>query len=388
MTNTMFDVCIIGAGPAGLSLAKLLFGQGRTIAILERQPLTAIEKPAFDGREIALTQHSMSLLTEMGVVPHFKKDEYAALNAATVLNGDSKYSLDFAPPPSSNKGLGFMVSNHAIRRGLYEEVKHLADVILFTDVELQSIDSHTDHIQITTKSNQPIKSRLLVAADSRFSATRKQIGIGAKVTDFGRSMLVCRMSHAQPHRDTAYEIFDIGQTLALLPLAGDCSSVVITLPTPEIEALLALDATDFTHAMEQRLKYKFGAMELVSDRFAYPLVAVYADCFIADRFALIGDAAVGMHPVTAHGFNLGLLGAETLANQIAKVSDAGAKKALVKFEQQHKRATLPLYLGTNAIAKLYADDRMPARVVRSAGLRAANLLKPMKRKVVSRLMNA
>lgn len=175
------------------------------------------------------------------------------------------------------------------------------------------------------------------------------------MTDFGRSMLVCRMSHARPHRDTAYEIFDIGQTLALLPLAGDCSSVVITLPTPEIEALLALDATDFTNAMEQRLEYKFGAMALVSDHFAYTLVAVYAGRFITDRFALIGNVAVGMRPVTPHGFNLGLLGAE---------------KALVKFEQQRRRATLPLYLGANAVAKLYADDRMPARVVRSAGLRA------------------
>ena len=99
----MFGICIIGAGPAGLSLAKLLSGQGRTIALLERQPLTAIEKPAFDGREIALTQHSISLRTEMGVVPHFKKDECAALNAATALNGDSKYSLDFAPPPLLTK---------------------------------------------------------------------------------------------------------------------------------------------------------------------------------------------------------------------------------------------------------------------------------------------
>ncbi|MFT7229387.1 MAG: 2-polyprenyl-6-methoxyphenol hydroxylase-like FAD-dependent oxidoreductase [Methylophilaceae bacterium] len=73
MINTMIDVCIISAGLAGLSLAKLLSGQGRTIAILKLQPLTAIEKPPFDGREIALTQHLMSWLTEMGVALHFKK---------------------------------------------------------------------------------------------------------------------------------------------------------------------------------------------------------------------------------------------------------------------------------------------------------------------------
>ena len=204
----MFNVLIVGAGPAGLSLATLLSGQGRRIAILERQPLTTIEDPTFDGREIALTQHSVALLKQMGVTNHFEPDEYAALNAATVLNGRSKYRLDFAPPTSSNKSLGMMVSNHAIRRGLYAEIKKLNDVTLITDDELQNIDQLTDHVHIKTKAGKSIKTQLLVAADSRFSTIRKQMGIGAKMTDFGRSMLVCRMSHRQPHHHTAYEIFD------------------------------------------------------------------------------------------------------------------------------------------------------------------------------------
>ena len=89
-------------------------------------------------------------------------------------------------------------------------------------------------------------------------------------------------------------------------------------------------------------------MALVSDHFAYTLVAVYAGRFIADRFALIGNVAVGMHPVTAHGFNLGLLGAETLANQIAKVSDAGAKKALLSSSNS-----------TNSLPYLYTLAPMP-----------------------------
>ncbi|MGB4813138.1 MAG: 5-demethoxyubiquinol-8 5-hydroxylase UbiM [Methylophilaceae bacterium] len=384
----MLDILIAGAGPAGLSLARLLSAHGQAIAVLEQQSLDSIASPAFDGREIALTQHSMSLLTDMGVVNHFEHDEFSKLSTASVLNGNSQYRLDFSAPPASDEGLGFMVSNHAIRRGLFQEVKTQSDVQVMAGVGLQNINVHPDYVQVTTTSGKQLKSRLLVAADSRFSAMRKQMGIGASMTDFGRTMLVCRMAHETPHFDTAYEIFDWEQTIALLPLAGNCSSVVITLPTPQIEHLLALDETSFTHEIERRLKCKLGILQLVSRRFAYPLVAVYANQFIAHRFALIGDAAVGMHPVTAHGFNLGLLGAETLANQLVKVSDAGLKSALSKFERIHKRATLPLYLGTNAIAKLYADERLPARLARRAGLRVANVLSPVKRNVVRRLMSA
>ena len=54
-------------------------------------------------------------------------------------------------------------------------------------------------------------------------------------------------------------------------------------------------------------------MRLMGERHSYPLMAVHASSFFANRCALIGDAAVGMHPVTAHGFNLGLRGQATLA---------------------------------------------------------------------------
>ncbi len=385
--SSVLDILIVGAGPAGLSLAKLLSGQGRTIGILDRQSFATLENPADDGREIALNQHSVSLLNQMGLFDCLEQDECSLLNSAVVLNGKSQYHLNFAPPKSSsNESLGLMASNHAIRRGLFQLVKDLPDVKLMTDNSILKINQHSSHIQLLTTTHTKINTHLLVAADSRFSSTRSQMGIGAEITDFGRSMLVCRMAHTLPHHNKAYEIFNYGQTLALLPLANNCSSVVITLPTPEIERLLTLDKDSFTEEVRMRLNNRLGEMSLISRRFNYPLVACYAKRFTANMFALVGDAAVGMHPVTAHGFNLGLLGAETLTNQLRKITGNSNQPALAMYEKMHKRATLPIFLGTNAIAKLYADDRTPARLIRGAGLRLANTLTPLNSNIVNRLM--
>ena len=88
---------------------------------------------------------------------------------------------------------------------------------------------------------------------------------------------------------------------------------------------------------------RLGKMKLVGKRYPYPLVAVHADKFATTRFALIGDAAVGMHPVTAHGFNLGLRGQATLAKEIKSAMsqgrDIGTLEVLEKYQSKHMQVT-------------------------------------------------
>jgi 2-polyprenyl-6-methoxyphenol hydroxylase-like FAD-dependent oxidoreductase len=122
------------------------------------------------------------------------------------------------------------------------------------------------------------------------------------------------------------------------------------------------------------------------------VVAVYAHRFAARRFALLGDAAVGMHPVTAHGFNFGLSGAALLAAElkraVARGRDPGDSGALTAYAAAHRRATLPLFLATNAIARLYSDDRVPAQLARAALISAGAVLAPIRQAIVARLMDA
>ncbi len=141
-----------------------------------------------------------------------------------------------------------------------------------------------------------------------------------------------------------------------------------------------MDEEAFNRDVAVRFAQRLGPMRLVGERHIYPLVAVYADRFFGRRFALIGDAAVGMHPVTAHGFNLGLRGAAKLAGEIraarAKGTDIGAARGLRRYHLAHDRVARSIYLGTNMLVGLYTDDRQPARFARSALLHLGNLLRP------------
>jgi ubiquinone biosynthesis UbiH/UbiF/VisC/COQ6 family hydroxylase len=387
-----FDIVIVGAGPSGLCFARALAGSGLRIAILERQPLTALAAPAFDGREIALTHHSARLLQALGIWQRIPPEAISPLRDARVLNGLSLYAMKIGHQDGGRDELGYLVSNDLSRKAAFEAVRDSPEITLLRDSAVASVSAVDDAVCLTLADGAMITAQLLVAADSRFSETRRAMGISADMHDFGRVMMVCAMEHEVPHQHVAWEWFDYGQTLALLPMNGMRSSVVVTMSAHEIQALTEMAAEDFNRAIEQRFQHRLGTMRLLSTRHAYPLVTVYPDRFIGKRFALIGDAAVGMHPVTAHGFNFGLRGADKLAAEIIEAQSCGrdiaAAALLRRYERAHRHATRPLFLATHAIAKLYSDDSPPARLLRAASLRIGNRITPFKRAVAQMLTEA
>ena len=383
------DVAIIGAGPAGLCLARALSGQGLSIVLLERQAETALADPAFDGREIALTHASQALLEQLDLWQRLPAEEVAVLRDAQVLNGPSLFALQIRAEQAGAERLGHLVANRAIRRAAFDAVAECADVQLRCEASVRAIRHAEREVRLELADGEVLRTRLLVAADSRFSETRRQLGIGARLKDFGKTMLVCRMQHEQDHQQVAWEWFGYGQTLALLPLNGRCSSVVLTLPPRDIERLKALDEDAFAREMEQRFDRRLGAMQLVSSRHAYPLVGAYAQRLIGPRCALIGDAAVGMHPVTAHGFNFGLSSVQRLADAVlaahGKGRDIGSAGVLERYQRQHRLATWPLYQATNLLVDVYTDARLPLKLLRGAGLRVAQGLLPLKKGIARHL---
>ena len=375
-----FDALIVGAGPAGLCMAAGLARAGRRVAVLERQPVAAIAEPAFDGREIALTHRSIHILKELGVWQLLPPAEIAPLKRARVMTGRHGYRLQFDQRETPCAALGYLVANHLIRKAAYTAATALPAISFLPERRLAALEAGATAVTLRTTGGEALRARWLVVADGRWSETRRALGIAADMLDFGRSMLVCRMRHDAPHEATAWEWFQDRCTMALLPLNGRESSVVITDNAAATQRLAELEPAAFEREVERRFDGALGAMQLSSTRHLYPLVATYARRFAREHAALIGDAAVGMHPVTAHGFNLGLQSAAGLLDELGR-----AAPLLSRYEAAHNRRARPLYVGTNAIVHLYSDARPAARVLRMAGLHVANRLRPFKRLVLSSL---
>jgi len=393
------DIVIVGAGPVGLCLARALSGHKLRITVIEQHSLAEIAEPQFDGREIALTQKSVEIMKRLGLWHLIDTDARSQLRTARILDGSSTFALAIGHELGRYPELGWLISNHRIRQAAYVSMRDAlalnGDIALLTGEQVVDIETDASSARIKLASGQHIAAQLVIAADSRFSPLRKMMGIAAEMHDFGKTILTCCMNHEKPHHHAAWEWFGYAQTLALLPMnpapgtLAPRSSVVLTLTSPEIEKLTQLDDIEFNRQIEHRFDSRLGKMTLVSTRHTYPLISVYPKRLAGIRFAMVGDAAVGMHPVTAHGFNFGLSSVESLAQEVIFAHlhghDIASPTLLKRYEQQHRRATRPLYLMTRLITDLYTQDAFPAKILRKVILRAGERLMPFKRAIAASL---
>lgn len=389
MSQTDFDIIIIGAGPAGLSFARSLADLSVQVLLLEKSSLATLQTPPEDGREIALTHLSVRLLKSLGVWQHLPADAISPIEGARVFDGESSYSLDFDKDSADLEALGYLVPNHEIRQACFEAVKEQPNLTIRTEVVAEDVSTDELCGRVILNTGEALSARLVVAADTRFSETRRKMGLSATLKDFSRTAIVCRMAHTRAHQQTAFECFHYGRTTAILPMNGDRSSIVVTVNSREANHYAQMPEAQFNQAIEQQLQGLLGEMQLLGKRHVYPLVAVHANQFVARRFALIGDAAVGMHPVTAHGFNLGLRGQATLAELLQHAQqqgmDVGDETLLREYEREQMRVTRVLYHGTNWVVGLFTNETMAARLARKATLRLANTIKPVKQLITASL---
>lgn len=386
-----YDIVIIGGGQAGLSFACSMIDTNIKVLLVEKRPLDLLSDPKPDGREIALTHLSVDILNKMGAWQLIAEDVISPMKEARVFDGDSSSFLGFKNGQEANGALGYLVPNYKICKALYERVKDAENIEIMTGVTVDDVKRQTEFSQLDLSSGEQLKTKLVIAADSRFSTIRRKMGIPALMKDFSKVMIVSQMDHQKPHNNITLEHFHYGRTLALLPMVGNTSSIVLTVTADKADEIVNQSEQEFNENITQMFKGEFGPMQLQGERHAYPLIGVYSQTFVSHRFALIGDAAVGMHPVTAHGANLGLRGQDILATTIKNAQrhgeDMGSLAALKRYESKQIHLTRLMYFGTNGIVALFTNDAPLVKQIRKAVLKIATHFPPIKYLISHHLAN-
>jgi 2-octaprenyl-6-methoxyphenol hydroxylase len=387
MTRDDKDVLIAGGGFAGLTLAVALRqALGPAFSVSVADPALG-SSHAEDERASAIVAAARRLFETIGIW------ESVAGKAQPILDmvvTDSRLNdavrpvfLTFAGDVEPGEPFAHMIENRHLVDALEEKARELGVVFRATAVAGVAADASSQRVAVTLADGSAIASRLLVAADGARSTIRQGARIATHGWNYGQSAIVTNVAHERDHNGRAEEHFLPAGPFAILPLQGRRSSIVWTESAPEAARIMALPDDAFLAELEQRFKLHLGEIRLVGARRAHPLGFFVARSFIAERIALVGDAAHVIHPIAGQGLNMGLKDVAALAEVVVDAArlglDPGSAGALERYQRWRRFDTMTMGFATDGLNRLFSNHSDILRVARDVGLGMVERLPPLKR---------
>ena len=377
-----FDLIVLGGGMSGLALAAAIGAAGHRVAVVERIPLERLLAAASDGRVTAVAQGSRRFLDAIGAWDAMAPAAEPILDIV-VREGFSPIEVHYDHRAVGAEPLGYIVENLTIRKALIARLRGLGEVSLLSPSEVTRIEQGRALVSVQLGGGRAMRAPLVALCEGRQSATRERLGIGVREWRYHQTGIVCTIAHERPHHGLAVERFFPDGPFARLPMTGDRSSIVWALDDTISGDVVELDDLAFVGEVADRFGDDLGRLELASPRWSYPLSLVLADRYTADRVALVGDAARGIHPIAGQGWNLAIRDvaslAETVCDRLRLGLDPGDPMALEHYAAWRRVDGMTLVAVTDGINRLFANDLLPVRLVREAGLAAVQRVGPLKR---------
>jgi 2-octaprenyl-6-methoxyphenol hydroxylase len=379
------DLLIGGAGFAGLALAiALRQGLGDAFAVTVVDPALGVAQSK-DPRASAIAAAARRLFEAIDVW------DAVADNAQPILDmvvTDSKLDdavrptfLTFGGEVEEGEPFAHMIENRHLIDALVTKAKELG-----VDLHAGSVTGfeHTPNaIEVALADGEKISARLLVGADGARSKIRETAGIASHGWNYDQSAIVTTVEHEREHNGRAEEHFLPAGPFAILPLTGKRSSIVWTENAREAERIIALPDEEFLVELEKRFGLQLGDLKVTGARRAFPLGLFTAREFIAERLALVGDAAHIIHPIAGQGLNMGLRDVAALAEAIADAArlglDIGAPDVLERYQRWRRFDTMTMGVATDGLNRLFSNSNDVLRLARDVGLGIVERVPALKR---------
>jgi len=365
-----YDIVIAGGGMVGTSLACALAPLSLRVAIVEPVPRTAAAQPSFDDRSTALSRSTQRMYEAMGLWD----DIVAAATPVKRIHISDKGRFGFSHIDAQEQkveALGYVVINRVLGAVLQQALDNVPNLDILCPAKMTKAsfgpDSATVSIEADDGKEKMLRCRLLVAADGVNSSVRDMIGIAAKKVSYGQRAVVGNLLPEKPLDYCAYERFTDQGPLALLPIADGRAGFVWTVSDDDAERVLSLDDAAFLAELQDAFGYRLGEFSRVGTRVAYPLVLSKAVRLAGTRAVLVGNAAHGLHPVAAQGFNLGLRDVAALCDCIAEY-DLDDPELLQRYAAWRKGDQTKLVGFTDGLVRMFSDRSGPVKALRDIGM--------------------
>ena len=383
---TRHDVIIVGGGHSGLLAAIVLAGQGRSVAVIEPQPLASIQDTRSNGRTLALLAGSAAELDKLGVWPALAETA-APIASVEVIDSTSgshvTYGHEDAP---KGRPFGYGFENHELRRQLLDLFLDRVGPDALIHGRLAGFSRDLSGVTVTIEDGPTLRAGLLVGADGRGSLVRSLARIGIERWSYPQSALGFVVTHELDNHGAVLERLRPGGPLATLPLGPHTTGITWVEPPERAEALARGPTMELLDALAEGLDGALGRMSLASPVGTWPLSGQHARRYVAPRLALVGDAAHGVHPIHAQGFNMGVADVAGLAAAIGKAADPGTAEILKRYERTRRSANTRTIWLTDGLARLFSNELVPLVNLRGAALDMLDRVSPLRRFAISRGM--
>jgi len=375
------DVLIGGAGFAGLALAiALRQSLGPSFAVTIADP--ALGRAGADPRASAIVAAARHLFETIGV---WNKIEAQPILDMVVTDSRLQDAvrptfLTFDGDVVPGEPFAHMIENGPLLAALVEKAKE--EGVVLRPEAVTEFELATNRVDVRLAEGDTIAARLLVAADGAHSRIREHAGIASHGWSYDQSAIVTTVAHERDHHGRAEEHFLPAGPFAILPLTGRRSSIVWTEEAREAQRIVALADADFHAELERRFGLHLGDIAAVGPRRVHPLGLSVARAFIADRLALVGDAAHVIHPIAGQGLNMGLKDVAALAEVIVDAArvglDPGSLAVLERYQRWRRFDTMAMGVATDGLNRLFSNRSDVLRVARDVGLGLVDRLPVLK----------